>query len=106
VRGGQATLLPDGLATLVHYLEAQYRSRPAVGAAPMPLDSALLAAEPTTKYTYAIRNSLAEQLERVSYWRRQPRTWFLNWALTQLLSQYPEASIPVPEAEEEPQPGQ
>jgi hypothetical protein len=98
VSGGQATFLPDGLASLVHYLEAQYRPQPIAGA-PMPPDSALLAGEPTLKYTYAIRNSLAEQLERVSYWRRQPRTWFINWVLTQLLSQYLEASIPVPEPE-------
>lgn len=104
VRGGQATFLPDGLATLVHYLEAQYRPQSPAGssgfAATLPPDSALLAGEPTTKHTYAIRNSLAQQLDRVSYWRRQPRAWFVNWALTQLLSQYPEASTPVPESAE------
>jgi hypothetical protein len=104
VNGGQTTFLPDGLATLVHFLEAQYRPRSAAGLpgfpATVPSDSTLLAAEPTTKQTYAIRNSLVEQLARVSYWRRQPQTSFINLALTQLLSQYQEANMPLPEPEE------
>lgn len=105
VSGGQAAFLPDGLGVLVHYLEAHYRPPSAGGplssATPGRLNAALLAEEPTTKHTYSIRNSLVEQLIRVSYWRRQSRTWFINVALAQLLSQYPEASIPLPELEPE-----
>ena len=107
VRGGQATFLPDGLGALVHYLEAQYRSQSTSGlpafTAPGRPDAALrlLAEEPTTKQTHAIRNSLIEKLVRVCHWRRQSRTWFVNAALAQLLSQYPEALIPVPEDNEE-----
>jgi hypothetical protein len=105
VRGGQATFLPDGLGALVHYLEAQYRPQSAGGlpgsAVPGQLDAALLPEEPKTKQTYAIRNSLTEQLIRVSFWRRQPRTWFVNVALAQLLSQYAEASTPLPEPKPE-----
>ena len=105
--GGQATFLPDGLGALVHYLEAQYRPQSTNGVpsftAPGRPDAALLllAEEPATKQTHAIRNSLTEKLVRVSYWRRQPRTWFVNAALAQLLSQYPEALIPVPDDDEE-----
>lgn len=107
VRGGQATFLSDGLGTLVHYLEAQYRPQPTGELpdfiTPRRPDAALLLLpeEPTTKQTHAIRNSLIKKLVRVSYWRRQPRTWFVNAALAQLLSQYPEALIPVPEEAEE-----
>ena len=107
VRGGQATFLPDGLGALVHYLEAQYRPQSTNGVpsftAPGRPDAALLllGEEPATKQTHAIRNSLTEKLVRVSYWRRQPRTWFVNAALAQLLSQYLEAHIPVPEDNEE-----
>ena len=100
VSGGQATFLTDGLGTLVHYLEAQYRPQSAGGllgsATPGRLDATSLPEEPTTKQTYAIRNSLTEQLIRVSFWRRQTRTWFINVALAQLLSQYAEASTPLP----------
>lgn len=107
VRGGQATFLPDGLGALVHYLEAQYRSQSTSGlpafTAPGRPDAALrlLAEEPRTKQTHAIHNSLIEKLVRVSHWRRQPRTWFVNAALAQLLSQYPEALLPVPGENEE-----
>ena len=34
---------------------------------------------------------LGKQLERASYWRRRPRTWLVDKALTQLLRQYPES---------------
>ncbi|RZK87699.1 MAG: hypothetical protein EOO62_38795 [Hymenobacter sp.] len=107
VRGGQATFLPDGLGALVHYLEAQYRPKPTGElpgfTAPGRPDAALrlLADEPRTKQTHAIHNSLIEQLVRVSHWRRQSRTWFVNAALAQLLSQYPEALLPVPGDDEE-----
>lgn len=107
VRGGQATFLPDGLGALVHYLETQYRSQSTSGlsafTAPGRPDAALrlLAEEPTTKQTHAIRNSLIEKLVRVSHWRRQSRTWFVNAALAQLLSQYPEALHPVPRDNDE-----
>jgi hypothetical protein len=104
VSGGQATFLPDGLATLVHYLEAQYRPRLTDGLPGFPArmapNSVLLTAEPTTKHTYAIRNSLLEQLVRLSYWRRRPQNWFINLALAQLLSQCPEANRPLPDPEE------
>ncbi len=103
--GGQATFLPDGLGALVHYLEAHYRSQStgelSGSAAPGRPDAALLAGEPTTKQTYAIRHSLIEKLGRLSYWRRQPRSWFINVALAQLLHQYPEAHTPAPKDNEE-----
>jgi hypothetical protein len=56
------------------------------------------AAQQPIKQTYAITADLVTQLERVSYWCRQPRSRLVNQALAHLLSQYPEASIPVPEA--------
>lgn len=94
---GPASLAADGLTVLVQYLEGRYRaaavSAPSVAATPTP--PAVAAAQPI-KQTYAIYPDLATQLERVSYWCRQSRSRLVNQALAQSLSQYPEASIPVP----------
>jgi hypothetical protein len=95
---GPASLSTEGLATLVQYLEARYRATaaalPATAAAPPP---AVATVQPT-KQTYSIQPDIATKLERVSYWCRQTRSRLVNQALRQLLDQYPEASIPVPEA--------
>jgi hypothetical protein len=96
----EVTLYRDGLTTLIRYLVACYPTVPLA----YPPDSNMLAhadIDPLApkhqiKQTYAIYVSLAEQLNRVSYWRRKPRTWFVNRALTQLLSRYPETLIPLP----------
>jgi len=107
VCGSQVAFLPDGLGNLVHYLEAQYRPKPAGNPAPTGTAASgrpevtLPTEESTTKQTYAIRNSLTEMLDRLSYWRRQPRAGFVNSALAQFLTQYPEASTPIPESREE-----
>lgn len=93
-----ASLSAGGLAALVQYLEARYRtaltSTPTIAAA-APTAPAATTGQPT-KQTYAIYPEIVAQLERVSYWCRQPRSRLVNQALTEFLSQYPEASIPVP----------
>jgi hypothetical protein len=93
---GPASLSVEGLAALGQHLEARYRgAAPTLPAAAAP---AVAAAQQPIKQTYAITADLVTQLERVSYWCRQPRSRLVNQALAHLLSQYPEASIPVPEA--------
>ena len=95
---GPASLSTDGLAALVQYLETRYRATaaasPALAATPPPK----VATVQPIKQTYSIQPDLATKLERVSYWCRQTRSRLVNQALSQLLDQYPEASIPVPEA--------
>lgn len=95
---GPASLSTDGLAALVQYLETRYRATaaatPTAAAASLP---AVAKVQPT-KQTYSIHPDLATKLERVSYWCRQTRSRLVNQALSQLLDQYPEASVPVPEA--------
>jgi hypothetical protein len=88
----QASLPPEALATLVQYLEAQYRSPPPAVEAPA------LALPPgkARKQTYSIAPSLITQLARVSHWRRRPVSQLVNEALDQFLRQYPEAQLPVP----------
>ena len=95
---GPTSLSTDGLAALVQYLETRYRATataaPTAAAAPPPTVAVL----PPTKQTYAIDPDLAIKLERVSYWCRQTRSRLVNQVLSQLLDQYPEASVPVPQA--------
>jgi len=109
----EATLSRDGLTTLVRYLAAYYPTVPVAGPAgapapaptPMPIPTPIPTPTPTdpparelrVKQTCDIRASLMEQLERVCYWRRKSRTWFVNQALDQLLRQCPEALTPLPE---------
>ena len=95
---GPASLSTDGLAALVQYLETRYRATVTApltaAAAPPPT----VARVPPTKQTYSIHPDLVTRLERVSYWCRQTRSRLVNQALSQLLDQYPEASVPVPQA--------
>ena len=101
----EATLSRDGLTTLVRYLAAYYPTvpvadpavAPAPAPAPTPTPTDPPARELRVKQTCDIRASLMEQLERVCYWRRKSRTWFVNQALDQLLRQCPEALTPLPE---------
>jgi hypothetical protein len=93
---GPASLSAEGLLALLQYLEARYRLSSTATPSAGPTPPAVPAAQPI-KQTYAINPDVATQLGRVSYWCRQPRSRLVNQALAQLLSQYPEASIPVPE---------
>jgi hypothetical protein len=93
---GPASLAVDGLTALVQYLEARYRA--ATASEPAATAPLTVASAQPIKQTYAIYPDLATQLERVSYWCRQPRSRLVNQALAQSLSQYPEASIPVPKS--------
>ncbi len=88
----QASLPPEALATLVQYLEAQYRTPPPGLGVPAPTR----AVEKSRKQTYGIALSLITALARVSHWRRRPASQLVNEALAQFLNQYPEAQIPVP----------
>ena len=92
VLGDQASLPPEALATLVQYLEAQYRTPPPGPGVPAPARPA----EKLRKQTYGIAPSLITALARVSHWRRRRVSQLVNEALAQLLSQYPEAQVPVP----------
>jgi len=45
-----------------------------------------------------VRPEITEQLARVSHWCRLTKSQLVNEALVQLLRQYPEADLPLPEA--------
>jgi hypothetical protein len=95
----QASLPPEALATLVQYLEAQYRTPPLSSVvAPPTVAASGPASEKPRKQTYAIEPSLIVQLARVSHWCRRPGSRLVNEALAQLLRRYPEAQVPVPES--------
>lgn len=94
---GPANLSAEGLLTLQQYLEARYRLRSMATVGATKLTTPAVPAPQPTKQTYAINPDVATQLGRVSYWCRKSRSRLVNQALAQLLSQYPEASIPVPE---------
>ena len=93
----QASLPPEALATLVQYLEAQYRTPPPEPAAPVPAQSS----EKARKQTYAVAPPLITQLDRVSHWCRRPISQLVNEALAQYLRQYPEAQLPVPGSDDQ-----
>lgn len=99
--GEEAFLYAKGLTTLVQYLAAYFPTVPVTSRSasptPAPAEATPPVPEPLVKQTYAIRAALAEQLDRVSYWKRKPRTWFVNQALTHWLDQYPEAHTSLPE---------
>jgi hypothetical protein len=94
----QASLSAEALATLVHYLEATYRTPPpdSVTHPPVAPDAELPVGR-SRKQTYAVIPSLITQLARVSHWRRQPISQLVNEALAHWLRHYPEAQVPVPE---------
>jgi hypothetical protein len=93
---GPASLSTDGFTALVQHLEARYRTTTTAAPAAIAAVSIPSAAAKSIKQTYSVYPDLATQLERVSYWSRQTRSSLVNQALTHWLSQYPEASIPVP----------
>lgn len=97
VTADQTGLTHDGLAALVQYLAARYH----IPSAPDPASTSVSAAEPPTakyrKYTFSINPQVAEQLARVSHWCRIPKSRLVNEALVQLLRQYPEADLQLPQ---------
>ena len=97
VTADQTGLTHDGLAALVQYLAARYPPPSAPGAASTQVGAT---APPTTKsrkQTHALSPEVTEQLARVSHWCRVTKTHLVNEALVQLLRQYPEANLPLPE---------
>lgn len=99
VTADQAGLSHDGLATLVQYLAARYQTPPV----PSATTSTTSPAEPSAttkshKQTYSVRPEVTKQLARVSHWCRLTKSQLVNEALVQLLRQYPEADLPLPEA--------
>lgn len=97
VMADQTGLTHDGLTALVQYLAARYHTSPVPGGA----STSSSAAEPSTaksrKQTYSVSPEVTEQLARVSHWCRIPKSRLVNEALVQLLRQYPEANLPLPE---------
>ncbi len=98
VTADQAGLTHDGLATLVQYLAAQYRTPAASGSWLPGSPAGSPVANKSRKQTYSLSPEVTEQLARVSYWCRIPKSQLVNEALAQWLSQHPEASLPLPEA--------
>jgi hypothetical protein len=97
VTADQAALTHDGLAALVQYLAARYHSSPAPGAGATPSSASEPPAAKSRKQTYAVSPAVVEQLARVSHWCRISKSQLVSEALVQLLRQYPEANLPLPE---------
>lgn len=91
---GRAAVTFQGLAELTCYFEAL-----PPGQAPRSEG-----APPTTrvKKTFSMELEVLEQLDRVSYWRREGKSDLVNLALTRLMATYPEAHIPISPTEDLP----
>lgn len=97
VTADQTGLTHDGLATLVQYLVARYRPPSAPDASSTPSSATEPATAKYRKQTHALSPEVTEQFARVSHWCRITKTQLVNEALVQLLRQYPEANLPLPE---------
>lgn len=86
----------QGLAELTRYFEGV---PPGAANVPKAGDIPLTT---RVKKTFSMEPEALEQLDRVSFWRREGKSDLVNLALTRLLATYPEAHVPITSSEDFP----